>query len=287
MPEIERPDGARLHYEVHGDGFPVLLLAPGGADSRTGMWESNFYHPVSELSRHFRVIAMDQRHAGRSADAPALPFSYERQAADQVAVLDALGVDRAHVVSAGSGTAQAWRLAHDAPERVCSVVAQEPVGIDPAVNSLATYLRTFDEAMRFPRAEGLPAVVAAAERDARFAVNAAAGPFAGRLREDPAFREEILAQRRERYLIRLVRFRDGLWPAGSAYFSVPEEWMARCPVPLLVLPGNDDAHPELLAKRICDEAPDATLLDADHAAPDKRAQTVDAIVSFLTTRTPR
>ncbi|MFF3847884.1 alpha/beta fold hydrolase [Streptomyces sp. NPDC002328] len=287
MPEIERPDGARLHYEVHGDGFPVLLLAPGGADSRTGMWEANFYHPVTELSRHFRVIAMDQRHAGRSAHAPALPFSYERQAADQVAVLDALGIGQAHVVSAGGGTAQAWRLAHDAPDRVRSVVAQEPVGIDPSVNTLSTYLRQFDEAMRFPRAEGLPAVVAAAQRDDRFAHNPAAGPFAGRLRADAAFREEILAQRRERYIVRLVRFRDGLWPAGSAYFSVPEQWMARCPVPLLVLPGSDSAHPELLAKRIADEAPRATLLDTDHASPRRRARTVDAVVSFLTTHTPR
>ncbi|MFJ9213859.1 alpha/beta fold hydrolase [Streptomyces sp. NPDC102264] len=286
MPEIERPDGARLHYEVSGDGFPVLLLAPGGADSRISMWEENFYHPVTELSRHFRVIAMDQRHAGRST-APAEPFSYEQTAADQLAVLDALGIDQAHIVSAGGGTAQAWRLAHDAPQRVTSIVAQTPVGIDPAVNSLSTYLRQFDEAMRFPRAEGLPKVIAAAQRDSRFAANPAAGPFAGRLHSDPGFREEVLALRRERYIVRVVRFRDGLWPAGSAYFSVPEEWMTRCPAPLLLLPGSDSAHPELLAKRIADEAPRATLLDADFAAAGKRTQTLGTLVSFLTTHTPR
>ncbi|WP_086792467.1 alpha/beta fold hydrolase [Streptomyces thermovulgaris] len=286
MPEIERPDGARLHYEVHGDGFPVLLLAPGGADSSIGRWESNFYNPVTELSRHFRVIAMDQRYAGRST-APAEPFSYEQAAADQLAVLDALGADQVHVVAAGSATAQAWRLVHDAPQRVRSVVAQEPVGIDPAVNSLTTYLRQFDEAMRYPRAEGLEAVVEAARRDGRFAENPAAGPYAARLHHDPAFREEILALRRERYIVRVVRFRDGLWPAGSAYFSVPETWMAHFPAPLLVLPGRDSTHPELIAKRIADEAPDATLLEADFAAADKRAETVDTIVSFLTTHTPR
>lgn len=63
--------------------------------------------------------------------------------------------------------------------------------------------------------------------------------------------------------------------------------MARCPAPLLVLPGRDSTHPELIAKRIADEAPDATLLEADFAAADKRAETVGAIVSFLTTHTPR
>ncbi|OIK05988.1 alpha/beta fold hydrolase [Streptomyces monashensis] len=286
MPEIERPDGARLHYEVHGEGFPVLLLAPGGADSRADLWDSNFYNPVTELARHFRVIAMDQRYAGPST-APAEPFSYERGAADQLAVLDELGVEQAHVVAAGSGTAQAWRLAHDAPGRVRSIVAQEPVGVDPAVNSLSTYLHQFDEPMRFARAEGLEAVVEAAVRDGRFTANPAAGPFAGRLNSDPAFRAEILARRRERYIVQVVRFRDGIWPAGSAYFSVPQEWMATCPAPLLVLPGTDVAHPEVIAKRIAGEAPRATLLDTDFAAADKRAETVDAVVSFLTTHTPR
>ncbi|HEU5474642.1 MAG TPA: alpha/beta hydrolase [Actinophytocola sp.] len=283
MPEIERPDGARLYYEVHGTGFPVLLLAPGGPDSRIGSWDTNFYHPVTELSQHFQVIALDQRGAGRSS-APAEPFCYQRIVADQLAVLDALGIEEAHVVAAGSATAQAWRLAHDAPERVRAIVAQEPVGIVSGVNSLSTYLSQYDEAMRLPRAEGLAAVLESAVLDGRFAENPGAGPFAAKLNTDPLFREEILAGRRERYIVRVLRFRDGIWPAGSALFSVPEEWLASCP-PVLVLPGNDAAHPELLAKRITAEAPNALSLNPDFAEPEQRAETVGAIVSFLTTHT--
>ncbi|MFF5449575.1 alpha/beta fold hydrolase [Streptomyces sp. NPDC012888] len=293
MPEIERPDGARIHYQVHGEGFPVLLLAPGGVSSQIECWDENFYHPVRELSGRFRVIAMDQRHAGRSP-APTAPFSYEQTVGDQLAVLDGLGVERAHVVAAGSGCVHAWALARTAPERVVSVVAQQPEGRD-AVNTLGTFFTEFDEAMRHVRAAsfddpetmGLRAVVEAAVREPRFSRNPAAGPFAQRLADDPEFREEFLKFTRESYVTRLVRFRDGFRPDGSAYFSVPEEWMARFPAPLLVLPGGDERHPEGLAKRLGAEVPRVRLVDAGFDAPERVAGTVAEITGFLAEHTPR
>lgn len=283
MAELRRPDGARVAYEVHGDGFPVLALAPGGVSSRAEAWEENFYHPVRELAAGFRVITMDQRHAGRS-HAPATPFSYQQTAADQLALLDHLGVEQAHVVAAGSTCAQAWRLAADAPGRVRSLVCQEPAGRDHT-NTLRTFLGMFDEAMRLPRAEGLAGVIALAQRDGVFARNPGAGPFAQRLHDDPAFREEILALRRERYIALLVRFRDGFWPDGSAYFSVSEDWMADCPTPMLVLAGNTERQPESLAKRIGREAPAAVVLDAVTDAAGRPAA-VAAITTFLTDHSP-
>lgn len=292
MPEIQRPDGARIHYQVHGEGFPVLLLAPGGVSSQIESWDTNFYHPVRELSHRFRVIAMDQRHAGRSP-APTTPFSYEQTTADQLAVLDELGIDRAHLVGAGIGCAHAWRLTHQAPDRVAAVVSQEPVGRD-STNTLGSFFGKFDEAMRHVRAAslddpdtmGLAAVTEEALRQPRFALNPAAGPFAQRLHDDAAFREEFSRFTRESYVTRLVRFRDGVWPDGSAYFTVPEEWMTQFPAPMLILPGNDLHHPEGVAKRLGADVPRSTFLDHGFDTPRRRDATVEAITAFLAANTP-
>lgn len=287
MPETVRPDGARIHYEVHGEGFPVLLLGDGPAGGGIAAWDENFYHPVTELAGSFQVIAVDPRHVGRSTTAPLAPFSYATNAADIEAVLDDLGIERAHVVGAGTGAAQAWRLVHDAPGRVRSVVCQDPAGLDTG-NGLDAFLAEYDEAMRLPRAEGIEGVIAAAvEAEGRFAGGTGAGPYAARLHADPEFRKEVLALRRERYIVSVVRFRDGVRPQGSAYFSVPEEWMTRFPAPLLILPGNDPLHPEGIAKRLAAEAPDARLLDPVHGAGDRNTEAVRAIVSFLEENTPR
>ncbi|MER5886568.1 alpha/beta hydrolase [Streptomyces sp. NPDC001941] len=285
MSETVRPDGARIHYEVHGEGFPVLLLADGAAGGETAAWEEEFLHPVAELAGRFRVITVDQRNTGRSTG-PLAPFSYATGAEDLVAVLDDLGVEAAHVVAAGTGTALAWRLAHDAPGRVRSVVALRPVGLG-ADNTLGDFLGTYDEAMRLPRAEALAGVVEAARREPRFDLNPGAGPYARRLADDQEFRDQVGALRRERYVVAVVRHRDGIWPKGAAFFSVPDAWFATLAAPLLVLPGADRLHPEDVAKRLASEVAGARLVDPGYDTADRRTETVSTIVSFLDENTPR
>lgn len=280
MPEIERPDGARIHYQDFGTGVPVLLLAPDGASGQPESWEEDVYDPLEALADGFRLICVDQRHSGRGS-APLGPFSYEQHVLDLLAVLDGLGVDRTHVLGSGLGAAHALRLACQAPERVGGVVVQRPPGRD-AANTLGDFLGQFDEAMRLPRAEGLKGVVAEAEREPRFARNPGAGPFARSLRDDQSFRDRILALRRERYIAEVVRFRDGVWPQGPTWFSVSDEQVAQLEAPLLVLPGDDVLHPEGAAKRLSATASRARLLEADHADPDRRDATVRSIVAFLT-----
>lgn len=280
MPEIERPDGARIHYQEFGTGTPVLLLASGGASGQADSWEEDFYNPLEALRDGFRLICVDRRHTGRGS-APVGPFSYEQHALDSLAVLDELGVGRTHLLGSGVGAAQALRLARQAPERVAGVVAQRPPGRD-AANTLGDFLGQFDEAMRVPRADGLEGVVAAAEREPCFSRNPGAGPFARPLGEDQGFRDQILTLRRERYIAEVVRFRDGMWPDGPTWFSVTDDQVARLASPLLVLPGNDALYPEGAAKRLSAAAPRARLLEADHADPDKRDATVRTIIAFLT-----
>ena len=56
-----------LAYEVHGEGLPILLIAPGGLRSERGMWSNSPIDPVAMLSPYFQVISMDQRNAGASS----------------------------------------------------------------------------------------------------------------------------------------------------------------------------------------------------------------------------
>ena len=284
VPALARPDGATIHYEVLGQGYPLLLIAPGGVSSEIGSWERSTINPFKAFAADFKLIGMDQRHAGQS-HAPAVPFSYDLTVADQLAVLDAAGARRAHVLGGCIGCAHAWRLIHDAPERITAAVCQDPVGLDET-NTPGTFYRMFDETIRLARAEGIAAVVQAAHENPVFAQNNAAGPFAARLHAEPAFRDELSAMTIERYAALIVRFRDGVWPATPPFFTVPREWMARCPAPQLVLPGSDAFHPTGIAHLICQTAPRAACLDVDCRAPAKLAATIETIRRFLLEHVP-
>ena len=95
-------------------GPPVVLLHALGLDWR--MWDA----VMVSLAQSRRVFAYDIRGHGRAAGSP-VPFTMDDAAADLVAVLDALGLDRAHVVglSYGGGIAQTAAVHH--PERFASL----------------------------------------------------------------------------------------------------------------------------------------------------------------------
>ena len=117
MPDIERPDGAVIHYETFGEGYPLLCFAPGGVNSEIDFWSVSAINPIEEFASDFMVIGMDQRNAGRSP-APAAPAPYDIMAADQIAVLDDLGVERAHTYGGCIGVAFILRIAQEAPGRI-------------------------------------------------------------------------------------------------------------------------------------------------------------------------
>ena len=284
MPFIERPDGARIHYQTWGpeDGAtPLLLIAPGGVRSEIGFWHRGNIDPTREFADERLVIGMDQRHAGESWDAP-LEFSYDLALGDQLAVLDALGVQRAHLMGGCIGVAYELRMIREAPDRVASAVGQNPVGIDHT-NSLATFMAMFRAAVEFARAEGVAAVIASALEDPQFVTNNAGGPFSRRIEVDPAFRDKLAAMAAEDYIAILERLGNAYWPDDPPYMTVSEEWLRGCPAPLLILPGSDEFHPTSIAERICAEAPHARCLDVDWSSDANLAGTVEEIRTFLRT----
>ena len=284
MPTITRPDGATIHYEVSGSGFPLLLIAPGGVSSEIGIWSRSSINPIKAFAENFTVIAMDQRHAGTSL-ASMRPFSYDQCNDDQLAVLDALGFERAHVMGGCIGCAHIWNLLKNAPDRIVSAVTQDPVGLDET-NDIGVFYAMFAETMRLARAEGLEAVNKSAQENAFFMANNAAGPFAPLLAASEEARAELIEMGRERYVQLIVEFRDGMWPPTPPYFTVSEEWMRACPTPMLVFPGRDRFHPTAIAHKICREAPRAHCLAPDCRDPENLAATVEAVRAFLLEHTP-
>jgi len=284
MPTITRPDGATIRYEEYGSGYPLLLIAPGGVSSQVEFWQRSIIHPIERFAGDFRVIAMDQRHAGRSL-APMRPFSYDTCNADQLAVLDHLGIERAHVMGGCIGCAYIWRLISNAPGRITAAVAQDPVGLDES-NDIEVFYRMFHETMRVARAEGVEAVIRAAQENPLFVMNNAAGPFAPLLNASAEARAELLQMGRERYIALIVEFRDGIWPPNPPYFTVTEEWMRRMQTPVLVLPGRDQFHPTGVAQKICREAPNARCLAPECREPENLEATVEEIRAFLREHTP-
>lgn len=123
MADRVRVDGGELEYEVRGTGEPVLLIH--------GAILADAFSPLLALPRltdHYQLIHYHRRgFAGSSRHAG--PCSIAQQAVDARALLDHLGIERAHIVGHSYGGAIALELALDAPERVASLALLEPAGI--------------------------------------------------------------------------------------------------------------------------------------------------------------
>lgn len=110
MPKI-RANDIEIYFEISGDGPPVLLIY-GLAGRGDG-----YRHQIPALSEHFRVITFDNRGVGET-DQPEEPWTIADMADDAVGLLDALGIERAHVFGVSMGGMIAQELALRHPGRV-------------------------------------------------------------------------------------------------------------------------------------------------------------------------
>jgi aminoacrylate hydrolase len=114
MPRISIGD-CQLYYERQGHGFPVLFAS--GLGGHASFWREQ----VPAFARSFDVVAHDMRGVGQS-DALRMAYTVEGNAADMIALMDALRIERAHVIGHATGSAVAQVLAIEHPERLASVV---------------------------------------------------------------------------------------------------------------------------------------------------------------------
>jgi pimeloyl-ACP methyl ester carboxylesterase len=128
MPRFDNGETS-IYYEEHGRGFPLLLIAPGAMNSTVEMWANAALNPLAVYRDDFRLIAMDQRNAGRSTGPLDLADPWGSFASDQLALLDHLGVGAFHVLGCCIGGSYALKLIERAPTRVAAAVLEQPIGI--------------------------------------------------------------------------------------------------------------------------------------------------------------
>jgi 3-oxoadipate enol-lactonase len=114
MPFVEN-QGAKIYWDEQGSGDPLLLIM--GLSYPSYMWHRS--RPM--LAQRYRTIALDNRGVGQS-DAPAGVYSIALMASDAAAVLDAAGVESAHVFGVSMGGMIAQEFALQYPERVRSLI---------------------------------------------------------------------------------------------------------------------------------------------------------------------
>jgi pimeloyl-ACP methyl ester carboxylesterase len=215
-------NGARLYYEVAGEGHPLVLIHAGIAGSR--MWDDQ----VAAFTHAFRVVRYDLRGFGQSEMPPA-PFAHY---ADLHGLLTALGIERASLLgsSLGGATAIDATLAYPALADALILVASALSGYTFSAKTRRKWA-AIDAALE---REG---VAQAVELELRMWVD---GPLRTPEQVDPAVRERVRAMDSRAYaLYTEAATEQALEPPASAR-------LAEIRVPTLIVVGEGDV-PDILA----------------------------------------
>lgn len=235
MPYAEN-GGVRLYFEVEGDGPPLVLHA-GGAQCLQD-WRREELDYVRALRDEYQLILMDPRGHGQS-DKPhdVAAYAYQTRVQDVTAVLDTVGVERAHFWGYSMGAQIGFGLGIFAPERVRSLIlgGYSPYADYPADRRArwAAHAAGFRQGTREEAMEGY---VAGMEADL--------GPF------PPAVRRDFLANDPRALAV-----------VFEAFATLPDigERVAEITAPTLIYAGDQDA-PFGGAQRAAAAIPDAIFV---------------------------
>ena len=252
--------GARIYWDEQGRSAPVLLIM--GLGYPPYMWHRT--RPV--LATRYQTIALDNRGVGRS-DVPTGPYPIALMASDAAAVLDAAGVESAHVFGVSMGGMIAQEFALEYPKRVRSLI----LGCTAAGGRSA--LRAEPEAIQMLTARSKMSPEEASEAAVPFIYDAATPRE--RIEEDLAIRRPWFP-RPEAYTAQL----QGIlaWEAYSRLSGIA--------APTLVIHGESDRLvPPGNAKLIAERIPGAKLVMIPHAShlflTDQTEVSHHAILQFL------
>jgi pimeloyl-ACP methyl ester carboxylesterase len=250
---IRTEDGISLHVESTGVGTALLFVHEFAGDHRS--WEPQ----VRYFSHSYRCITYAARGYPPS-DVPANPAAYSQQhaVADAVAVLDGLGVPRAHVVGLSMGGFAALHLLLRHPDRAMSaVVAGVGYGTQP-------------EQQQPFRAES--EVIAAAfesEGSAAVAQRYAVGPARVQFQnKDPRGWAEFAAALAEHSALGAAHTMRGVQASRPSLYTLTDQ-LATIEVPVLILVGDEDEgclEPALMLKRRIPTAGLTVLPQTGHTA---------------------
>lgn len=256
-------NNVNLHFELQGDGSPLVLLHGLQGDM------SNFDRMMPTLAERHRVLAFDQRGSGWS-DKPAEPYTMALYADDTARLMDALGIERAHVLgmSMGGMIAQEFALRH--AERLNGLI----LGCTTPGGPKAAKLETGAREQTYEKVD-LPAE----ERARRLAEAGLTQTF---LRSNRRVLNELIEARRKRPLnVDALERRMAAIDAHDAF-----DRLGDIRAPTLIITGRPDSiinadNSQILAERI-PNARFEVLEPAGHLFwMEKPHQTMDLVLAFL------
>jgi pimeloyl-ACP methyl ester carboxylesterase len=252
--------GIKLYWESRGEGEPVLLIMGLGYTSE--MW----HRVYPELSSRYQVITFDNRGVGQS-DQPPGPYPISTMADDAAAVLDAAGVDSAHVfgISMGGMIAQELMLRHSPRVRSLILGCTHCGGVE-ASPPAPEVLRVLEARATMSPEDGVRAMVPY--------IYDPATPRS-RIEEDLSIRLRTFPKA-ESYLAQLA----GIMAWGS------HDRLSAIDVPTLIIHGlNDQLVPPQNGRTLARAIPASRLLMLESAShiftTDQPEASLEAVSSFL------
>src|ERR1700733_9252107 len=233
----------RIYYEEAGSGFPLLLI-PGGGLNSTISALANPFNAIEEVKGEYRCIAADLRNApsGQSTGPVEVDRPWESYAADQLGLMDHLGIDKFMVMRSCIGGPFIWSLLKRAPNRIAGAVLAQPVGWRPEMRD-PKYPGTFWKSW------GATLI---------------------------AKRPEITLQTTDQFVTNMFETNPDFM------FTVTRDFVRSCQNPILVLPDEVPAHPYAVAMECAMLAPKAEVSMFPWKEPKERIPlAVRQVHSFL------
>ncbi len=252
MPHLTTDDGVRLYYEAAGSGYPIVFVHEFAGDYRSYETQMRYF------ARRYRCIAYNARGYPPSD----VPDDFERysqaRARDDIrAVLDGLGIAKAHVVGISMGGFATLHFGFAYPERASAlVVAGCGYGAQP------------DKRAQFAEETARTAAGIAARGMAEIAKTYGSGPTRVQLQnKDPRGYAEFMAQLAEHSTPGSANTMRGVQARRPSLWDLTEE-MKRLDVPTLIATGDEDdpcLEPGLLMKRLIRSAALVVFPNTGHA----------------------
>ena len=252
MPHLTTDDSVKLFYEETGAGAPIVFVHEFAGDSRS--WETQVRH----FGRRYRCITYNARGYPPS-DVPDDPEKYSQARArdDIKAVLDALRIDKAHVVGLSMGGFAALHFGFSYPERARSLVVAG-CGYGAAPEQRAQFAAETEAVARRFEELGM----------AKAAATYALGPARVQLQnKDPRGWQEFAEQFAQHSARGAALTMRGVQNRRPSLYDLTDA-MASLKVPTLIMTGDEDwpcLEPALLMKRTIAGAALVVLPNSGHA----------------------
>ena len=252
-----------IYYEVHGAGEPLLLIMGLGANATAWVLQ------IEEFSKHYTVIAFDNRDSGRSEKMTG-SYSMRQMASDAIGLLDELSIGTAHVFGMSMGGMIAQELILHYPDRVRSLVlggtmAGGPQAVMPGPQFIAEWISVASLPLEQKIEAGL-----------RF-----------------LYSDEFIAEHKERLLDRALTNSHLIAPPNALQRQIMavmgynvHERLHEIDAPTLVLTGTDDKIvPSANSKILANGIPAAGLVEYECAGHgfivEKAQETNSQVLDFL------